>query len=354
MTQILTRVRERVFKLIEKKLFGIINDKEVYCYKLNNGKNLSAEILSYGGIIKNLFYKNTDVVLGRDTLEEYLDNDGYYGALIGRNSNRIRNSEFSINGEKFTLAKNDGENNLHGGIEGFNKKIWNVEEVNLAEPSLILTAESKDFEEGFPGNAKIKVTYTITKEDSLKIHYEAICDKDTVMNLTNHSYFNLNGHDSGTIDNHKLQISSSFFTPNTDQCMPNGEILKSEGTPFDLRNGKTLEECFNSGYKQIDMFGGFDHNFVLEGRGFRKVATLWGDKTGIIMECSTDLPGVQIYTGNCIDEMRICKNGEKYAIHQAVCLETQFFPNALEFSHFPSPILKAGEKYDTVTEYKFK
>lgn len=340
--------------MIEKNLFGVIKNKEVYCYKLSNGKNLTAEILNYGGIIKNLFYKGTDVVLGRDTLEEYLDNDGYYGALIGRNSNRIRNSEFTINGEKYILAKNDGENNLHGGIEGFDKKIWQAEENDSDEPSLILTLESPDGEEGFPGNAKIKVTYTITKENSLKIHYEAQCDKDTVMNLTNHSFFNLNGHNSGTIDNHILKISSSFYTPNTDQCMPCGEILNSKGTPFDLTGGKVLKDCFNSGCSQIDMFGGFDHNFVLDGRGFRKFAVLKGDKTGIEMECYTDLPGVQIYTGNCIDDARICKGGEIYAVHQAVCLETQLFPNSLEFSHFPSSILKAGEKYDTVTEYKFK
>lgn len=340
--------------MIKKELFGTLPEGEVYCYTLDNGKDLSAEIISYGGIIKNLYFKGCDVVLGRDTLEEYLDNSGCYGALIGRNSNRIRNAEFILNGKKYILAKNNNGHNLHGGNIGFNKKIWHAEECDGAEPSIILTLESPDGEEGFPGNAKIKVTYTLTKENSIKIHYEAECDKDTVMNLTNHSYFNLNGHDSGTVDNHTIEIKSSFHTPNTDACMPYGEILKSEGTPFDLTTPVLLKEGFESGYKQIEMFGGYDHNFVLDGIGFRKFATVTGDKTGYAMDCYTDLPGVQLYTGNCIDEERVCKGGNKYAIHQGLCLETQFFPNALELTHFPSPILRAGEKYDTVTEYKFR
>ena len=340
--------------MIKKELFGKLPEGEVYCYTLDNGKDLSAEILSYGGIIKNLYFKGTDVVLGRDTLEDYLSNDGYYGALIGRNSNRIHNAEFVLNGKKYKLAENDNGNNLHGGLKGFDKKIWAVEEKDGVEPSIVLTTESGDGEEGFPGNAKIKVTYTLTSENSIKIHYEATSDKDTVMNLTNHSYFNLNGHDSGTVGNHKIAIYSAFFTPNTEECMPYGEILKSESTPFDLSTLKALKAGFESGFKQIEMFRGYDHNFVLNGTGYRKFAEVKGDKTGYTMECFTDLPGVQLYTGNFIDEERICKNGQKYKVHQGLCLETQFFPNSLEIPHFPSPVLKAGEKYDTVTEYKFK
>ena len=340
--------------MIKKELFGKLPEGEVYCYTLDNGKDLSAEIISYGGIIKNLYFKGTDVVLGRDTLEDYLENNGCFGALIGRNSNRIRNAEFVLNGKKYILAKNNNGNNLHGGNVGFDKKIWAVEEKDGAEPSLVLTLESKDGEEGFPGNAKIKVTYTLTLDNSIKIHYEAECDEDTVMNLTNHSYFNLNGHDAGTVDNHEVEFNASFFTPNTEQCMPYGEILKVSGTPFDFTTPNTLNFGFESGFEQLEMFGGYDHNFVIDGSGFRKFATVKGDKTGHIMECFTDLPGVQLYTGNFIDEERICKGGEKYKVHQGLCLETQYFPNALELTHFPSPILRAGEKYDTVTEYKFK
>ncbi len=224
---------------------------------------------------------------------------------------------------------------------------------DTAEPALILTLHSPDGEEGFPGNADIKVTYTVTKENSLKIHYEATCDQDTIMNLTNHAYFNLNGHESGAIDNHTLCMDSSFYTPNTDECMPYGEILAVDGTAFDFRTPTPLGAAFASECEQIKMFDGIDHNFCLNGRGFRKVATLCGDKTGIVMETYTDLPAVQIYTGNNLKGDRVCKNGATYNMHGAICLETQVFPNAMTLSHFPSPILKKGEKYDTVTEYKF-
>ncbi len=338
--------------MIKKESFGYVNEKEVYLYTLDNGKGLKAEITNFGGIIKSLYVNGKDVVLGRDTLEEYLDNDGYFGALIGRNSNRIHNAEFTLNGKTYTLAKNGGNNNLHGGNVGFDKKIWCAEEIDGSEPKLVLTLLSKDGEEGFPGNAEIKVTYTLTQENGLNIHYEAICDKDTVMNLTNHSYFNLNGHNSGVIDNQTLQVFSHFFTPNTDECMPNGEILSVKGTPFDLRDPKPFNDAFNSDCEQITKFLGFDHNFVLDGKGFRKIAEAKGDE--ITMEVYSDTVGAQIYTGNFINDSKICKDGAVYGKHHAFCVETQFYPNSMEFVHFPSPVLKAGEKYDSMTEYKFK
>lgn len=340
--------------MIKKELFGKLNDVDVFVYTLDNGCGLSAELINYGGIIKNLVFKDTDMVLGRDTLDEYLQNDGYYGALIGRNSNRIAAAEFDLNGKKYELYKNDGNNNLHGGKNGFNAKVWDAEMIDESEPSLVLTLKSPDGEEGFPGNADIKVTYTLTNDNSIKIHYEGECDSDTVMNLTNHSYFNLNGHDSGVIDGHTIWLDCDFYTPNNDECMPTGEILRVDGTAFDLRTPVKFADIFSAPDEQVKMFGGFDHNFCLNGRGFRKVASLKGDKTGIEMETYTDQPGVQIYSGNMIIEDRVCKGGAIYKIHNAVCLETQVFPNAMKNSHFPSPVLKKGEKYDTVTEYKFK
>ncbi len=340
--------------MIKKESFGKLNDKDVFLYTLDNGCGLSAEITNYGGIIKSLVFNGTDVVLGRDNLEEYLQNDGYYGALIGRNSNRIANAEFELNGKKYELYKNDGNNNLHSGKIGFDAKVWDAEMFDDAEPSLVLTLHSPDGEEGFPGNADIKVTYTLTKENSIKIHYEGKCDEDTIMNLTNHSYFNLNGHDSGVIDGHTICLDCSFYTPNNDECMPTGEVIKVDGTAFDLRTPAKFGDVFNSNDEQVKMFGGFDHNFCLNGRGFRKIATLMGDKTGIEMETYTDQPGVQIYSGNMIIEDRVCKEGIIYKKHNAVCLETQVFPNAMANPHFPSPILKKDDKYDTITEYKFK
>ncbi len=340
--------------MLKKELFGKLNDADVFIFTLDNGCVLSAEITNYGGIIKSLIYKNTDVVLGRDSLEEYLTNDGYYGALIGRNSNRITKSEFELNGKTYKLYNNDGNNNLHGGMVGFNAKVWDAEIIDDAEPSLLLTLHSPDGEEGFPGNAYIKVTYTVTKENSIKIHYEGTCDQDTIMNLTNHSYFNLNGHNSGVIDGHTICLDCNFYTPNNDECMPTGEIARVDGTAFDLRKPVKFADVFDSNDEQVKMFGGFDHNFCLNGRGFRKVATLAGDKTGIEMDTYTDQPGVQIYSGNMIIEDRVCKDSTVYKIHNAVCLETQVFPNAMANPHFISPVLKKGEKYDTITEYKFK
>lgn len=339
--------------MIEKKEYGRVGEKEVYLYKLDNGRGLSAEIITYGGILRTLTFDGTDVVLGRDSLEEYMNNTGCYGALIGRNSNRIANGEFTLNGVKYTLAKNNGNNNLHGGLVGFGKRVWDSKAIDKEEPSLVLTLVSADGDEGFPGKVKVKVTYTLTSDNAIKIHYEGKSNRDTLLNMTNHTYFNLNGHASGTVDDHVLKMASGFYTPNTPECMPYGVVEKTEGTPFDFTEGLRLGDGFASDHEQIKLFSGYDHNFALDGFGYREFATLSGDKTGIIMTAYTDRPAVQIYSGNGIDEERVCKEGAKYPRHGGVCLETQVFPNAMEYSHFPSPILKKGEKYDTVTAFRF-
>ena len=340
---------------ITKTLVGTRDGADVYLFALENKqKTLKAEILNYGGIIKSLVFDGVDVVLGRDNLEEYFNNEGYFGALIGRNSNRIDNGKFAINGVEYSVAKNDnGVCNLHGGNVGFDKKVWDYELIDGDQPGLELAITSPDGEEGFPGNVNVKVTYTVTSENSLKIHYEAVTDADTIINMTNHSYFNLNGHKSGTVDGHKIQISASYFTPNTPDCYPDGSIIRSAGTPFDLTQPTLLGERIKSDYEQIKMFGGYDHNFVLDGEGYRKIAAVVGDKTGICMDCYTDLSAVQLYTGNMIEKGRVCKDGAVYDVHHAFCLETQSFPNAVNYPHFPSPIVKKDEIYDTTTEYKF-
>ena len=339
---------------VTKELYGELNGKKVYLFTLTNKSNtLKAEILNYGGIIKRLVFDGCDVVLGKDTLEQYLPADGYYGALIGRNSNRIYGSKFTINGVEYKVAANNGKNNIHGGVKGFDKKICDFEIEDGDEPSVSLSFVSPDMEEGFPGNVCVTVTYTVTNDDSIKIHYVASTDKDTIINLTNHSYFNLNGHSSGNIDGHTITVNSSYFTPNTDECLPDGSIIKSDGTPFDLRNGGKFGDVFKSDYEQIKMFGGFDHNFVLDGEGYKKFVTAKGDISGICMDAYTDLSGVQIYTGNVIDNSVVSKDGTVYQVHQAFCLETQSFPNAINYPHFPSPVVKKDEIYDTTTEYRF-
>lgn len=337
---------------IIKNEFGKYRGQVVHSYILKNNTGLEAEILTFGGIIRRLVYRGTDVVLGRNSIEEYSQNEGYFGALIGRNSNRIENAQFCIDNTIYGLARNNGNNNLHGGDDGFDKKIWSATPIDSAEPELVLEYVSPDREEGFPGEVRVKVTYKLTKDNSIEIHYEGTSNSDTILNMTNHTYFNLNGHNSGVIDRHKIYINGDFYTPNNRECIPTGEVLSVRGTPFDLDN-RIIGDGFLSNHEQIRMFGGFDHNFVLNGRGYRRVATLTGDKTGISMEIYTDQIGMQIYSGNVIEEGRVCKDGAIYGKHHGICFETQSLPNSINTSHFPSAVLRKGEKYDTVTSFKF-
>ncbi len=338
---------------IIKKNYGEINGEAVYSFILDNGMGLSAEILNYGGIISRLIYDGVDVICGRDSLDEYLDNPNYFGAIIGRNTNRIEDAHFELNGKTYTLYKNDGDNNHHGGNIGFNKKIWEAETIDGDEPSLVLSLISPDGDEGFPGELKVKVTYTVTADNAIKIHYEGECDADTIVNMTSHGYFNLNGHDSGLVDGHKLWINSDFYTPIKTNGAPSGEVLSVTDTPFDLREGVILGDIFPSKHAQISMHRGYDHNFAVRGYGYRPCAKAVGDKTGIVMEVYTDCSGVHLYTANYAEEDRVCKGGAKYPVHSAFCFETQSFPNAVNISHFPNGFLKKGDKYDTVTSYKF-
>lgn len=340
---------------ISKIKYGTLADgRDVYEYTLTNG-NVTAQVINYGGIITKLITKDkngndTDVILGRANLEEYLDNDGYLNAAIGRFANRIAKCKFELNGNTYTVGQNDGNNSLHGGVVGFDKKLWDVEEIE-SENAIILSYTAADGEEGFPGNLDVKIKYSVTAENGLKLEYWAVSDKDTVCNLTNHAYFNMNGYKGGKIYGHMLQMNSSFFTPNTDECMPTGEVLSVKGTPFDFTTEKTMGEGINSEYAQVKMFGGFDHNFVLDGFGFRKVLTVKGDKTGITMEMLTNQPGVQIYTANMLKSAN--KGDYENGQHEGFCLETQVFPDCINFSHFPSATLKKGEEYYHVTEYRF-
>ena len=341
--------------MITEKYFGKASSGEVTAYTLSNKNGLSAEILNLGGILMRLIFNGTDVILGRETADGCFMDDAYQGALIGRNANRIENCQFVIGEKKYTLDANDSgrDNNLHGGIDGFARRIWNTEAIDGDEPQLILSLFSPDGDQGFPGNAEIKVTYTITKENSVKIHYEGTCDADTVINMTNHSYFNLNGHNSGDVLGHKLWMNSDFITPNNDLCVADGTVLSVKDTPFDFTSEKEIGKDIHDPCYQVQNFRGYDHNFAITGRGFRKFAELTGDKTGITMQCFTDQPGVQLYTGNFLTADIPCKDGANYTTHSGLCLETQAFPNALKYSHYPSSIIKKGEKYDTITEFKF-
>lgn len=338
---------------------GEVHGQEVFLYTLDNNNGLRVCAMNYGGIIQNIFVRgrdgnDVDVVLGRDNLEEYLKNDGYYGAAIGRHANRIAHGVFELNGETYHVGVNEGENSLHGGCVGFDKKVWTAKTGGSDdEPSLELSLESPDGEEGFPGTLQVHMTYGLTKNNALKITYRAVSDKDTVVNLTNHSYFNLGGHASGDVLKQILQINSGFYTPNNEECMPTGEVLAVGGTPFDFRVPKPIGQDIDADFEQIQMFGGYDHNFALNGRGYRLGAIASCVETGIVMAMYTDSPAMQLYTMNSADKERVCKDGVVYGEHHAFCLETQCFPNAMAHSHYPSPILRAGESYSYTTEYRF-
>lgn len=344
---------------ISKELFGLMpGGEEVYIFTVDNGKGLRAEFLNLGCIIRSLVVSvggcsPTDVVLGRESLEEYLDNEGFFGAVVGRVANRIRNASFELDGVTYNIRANSGKNALHGGIVSYAHKVWESVSADESASSVSFELKSPDGDEGFPGNLDVVVTYTLTDDNSLDIHYEAVSDKDTVVNLTNHSYFNLNGHNSGSVLGHRLWLNSDFYTPSDSDQMPCGEVYSVKGTPFDFTEFKEIGRDIGADDEQLRFGSGYDHNFIINGRGLRCAAQLVGDKSGIRMTTYTDKPGIQIYTANHLKGDRSCKGGCRYDSRGAVCLETQFFPNSTEISHFPSPILKCGEKYDFTTGYAF-
>lgn len=354
--------------MITKSLFGNVlrgtNDAhEVYAYTLMNESNVSVCVLNYGGIIKNIWVKDkngevADVVGGFDSVDSYLKSGGYQGALIGRTGNRIGNAKFTLEGVTYELYKNDGNNSLHGGKEGFDQKIWGVEMIDSAdEPSLVLRYVSPDMEENYPGTLKVKVTYTLKKEGALSIHYEAETDKTTIVNLTNHAYFNLGGLAAGVVDDHKLWLDADKINSLDSELIPDGKLIDVENTPYDFRTAKTLGEGFAADYPMIKEFGGYDNNFCFadyDGK-VKLRAVLEDPKSGRVMKCYTDQPCVQIYTANMVNpEDPAFKNGIKQYKHCAVCLETQCMPDSINHDGFTNVVLNPGEKYDTTTIYAFE
>ncbi len=349
---------------ITKKNFAKMPDgTQVDMYTLKNSNNMSVDIINYGGTIVSILMpdkngKIADIALGFDDIKRYMENDAYMGALIGRHGNRIEGAEFELNGKFYELVKNDGNNHLHGGTIGFHNVVWNVEiqEENGVQ-KLVLTHTSPDGEENYPGNLKVKVEYSLSEENELKIDYDAVSDKDTVVNLTNHAYFNLAGHDSGDVLKHQIYINADKFTPVNDECIPTGEIRDVKGTVMDFTQLKSFAEGISSGDEQIVYGAGYDHNWVLNTKGnINEVACeLCDPESGRAMQVFTTKPGMQFYSGNHLNEKvhLVGKNDTVYNMRTGLCLETQFFPNAMKHKNFPSPVLKASEKYHYVTIYKF-
>ena len=346
---------------VKRDVFGVTKEGETAClYTLENQNGTRAVLSDFGAVLVSLFIKDgngtvLDVVLGYDSLEQYFVNGPGFGATIGRHANRIKNGSFQLNGERYQLSKNDGNNNLHSNPQGYHKRLWEAE-TGMGELGAFVTfsLHSPDGDQGFPGNADVQVTYTLTEDDALMLHYQATSDQDTVLNLTNHSYFNLSGHQAADALNQKVWINADQYTEADSESIPTGEYIDVSGTPMDFRILKTIEEEIDSSYEAIVLGGGYDHNWVLNNHGEMGLAAkLTDENSKLTMEVYTDLPGMQFYTGNFLNGSEKGKDGVYYQKRSGVCFETQYFPDAVNHDNFPSPILKAFETYETITIYKF-
>ena len=348
---------------IKKESFGKTSDgQSVDLYTLTNRHGMQARITNYGGIVVSLTAPDRDgrfddVVLGYNDLDSYMKPPfPYFGAIIGRYGNRIAKGRFILNGVEYKLAVNNGENTLHGGIKGFDKVVWTASQrETVGGPSLVLDYLSKDGEEGYPGNLQTRVVYTLTNNNELKIEYTASTDKDTVINLTHHSYFNLKGEGNGDILEHRVVLRADSFIPTDAGSIPTGEIRKIAGTPFDFRTPFAIGARINNDDEQLKFGNGYDHTWVINGRMgvLRQAATVYEPTTGRLMEVWTTEPGVQFYTGNFLDAKIIGKSGKPYPRRSGFCLETQHYPDSPNKPNFPTTTLRKGATYRSTTIYRF-
>ena len=343
---------------VVKEKFGTTKcGKEVSVYTLSNGNGVQAKIINYGANLISLLVpdkdgKVEDVVLGYDKLEDYYVNGSFFGATIGPSANRIANAAFEIDGKSYQIDANDGVNNLHSHMEeGYHKRVWDVQE---GENSLTLTLEAKDGEMGFPGNKKITMTYSLSEDNALKLTYHVTTDAKTIINMTNHSYFNLAGHKSGRIEDHILKLNASHYTPVVAGAIPTGEIAPVAGTPMDFTSAKPIGQDINEDFEQLKLVQGYDHNFVIDGAdgSLKEIAEVQDPKSVRKMKVFTNLPGVQFYAGNCIAE-GAGKDGASYGARKGFCLETQYYPDNIHHPNFPQAVFEPGKDYESVTIYQF-
>jgi aldose 1-epimerase len=348
---------------VTKQEFGKTADGQpVDLYILRNRHGVEAAITNYGGSVVWLKTPDAqgrmaDIALGFDNLQGYLGKQPYFGAIVGRYGNRIAQAKFTLNGKQYTLAKNDGENSLHGGLKGFDKQVWTAQAETKPEGQVLtLKYRSKDGEEGYPGNLDVTVTYTLTDDNDLHIAYQATTDKDTVLNLTNHTYFNLAGQGKGDILGQLMAINASRFTPVDAGLIPTGELRQVAGTPFDFRNPKPIGKDIGASDEQLKLGRGYDHNFVLDRRdeGLAPAAKAVDPVSGRVLEVWTTEPALQFYTGNFLDGTLQGKGGAAYPQRSGFCLETQHYPDSPNQKAFPGTVLKAGQEYRSETVWKFR
>lgn len=350
------KAKEKTEMSIRKESFGQTADGEqIDLYILTNTKGLRARIMNYGATLLSLEVpdKNgnlADITLGFDTLDEYLNKRNFFGVTVGRYANRIGGAKFVLNGVEYKLAANNGKNHLHGGLKGFNKVVWNAEEMQTKDGTAVkMSYVSQDGEEGYPGKLTCTVTYTLTDNNELKISYEAETDKTTVVNLTNHSFFNLAGQGNGDILDHEVMLNADKYTPVDEGLIPTGEIKSVKDSPMDFTKPMAI------GSRIDKVAGGYDHNYVLNSGGgsLALAARVYEPTSGRVMEIHTTEPGIQFYTGNFLDGSVTGKSGKVYKKHYGFCLETQHFPDSPNKPNFPSVVLNPGQKYSTVTVHKF-
>lgn len=358
---LLARTAQRSAARISKREFGKLADgTTVDIYTLRNRKGLEVEITNYGGAVVSLRTPDrrgrmADIVLGYDDPPGYVNDTSYFGALIGRYANRIARGKFTLNGADYQLAQNNGVNHLHGGVRGFNKVLWEAREVrHTGGVALKLTYLSKDNEEGYPGNLTVTATYVLSDANELRIEYIATTDKETIVNLTHHSYFNLAGAGAGDVLKHQVKINADRFTPVDETLIPTGELRAVKSTPFDFNRVTAIGSRINEADDQLVLGKGYDHNFVLnkKGRELSLAASVYEPASGRAMEMWTTEPGVQFYTGNFLDKVH-GKAGKIYDYRGGFCLEAQHFPDSPNKPSFPSTVLKPGQRYTQTTVYKF-
>lgn len=344
---------------VTKSAFGKSpKGEEIYLFALTNNNGMKAVVSNLGAALVNLYVpdrngKVADVVLGFDKAEDYYVNESFFGVVIGPSANRIAGASFEIDGTVYELDENDKGNNLHSHMEkGYHKQLWMAEE---GENSVTFTLEDADGSMGFPGNKKISVTYSLNDANELRLHYHGTSDRKTVLNLTNHTYFNLEGHDGGCIEEHLLQIHASGYTPVVKGAIPTGEIAPVQGTPMDFTKMKKVGLEIGADFDQLILTGGYDHNWVVDGWDgtLREIAEVQAPVSGRIMKAFTTLPGVQFYAGNFIED-QIGKSGAKYSKRHGLCLETQYYPDTIHHENFPSCVFGEGKEYDATTVYKFE